>query len=190
MNNFYIQDKLFKHNDAEPVILQRAEYENCTFTGLHLLKADLRDYKFTDCTFISCNLSLAILENTSLQGIMFKDCKLQGVHFDKCNDFGLDFSFDSCILSHCSFYKKRIRDTMFNNCQMQEADFTGTDLTNCIFNNCNLENAIFNRTVLEKADLHTAYNYSLDPEINRIRKAVFSAAGLAGLLGKYELIIR
>ena len=43
--------------------------------------------------------------------------------------------------------------------------------------------------MLEKADFRGAFNYSLDPELNRIKGARFSPAGLAGLLGKYGIRI-
>ncbi|MGI8788822.1 MAG: hypothetical protein ACR2HG_13805 [Pyrinomonadaceae bacterium] len=42
---------------------------------------------------------------------------------------------------------------------------------------------------MEKADFQTAYNYSIDPESNRIKKAQFSIPGIARLLDKYEIEI-
>ncbi|MCW8795447.1 MAG: hypothetical protein OQK67_00080 [Chlorobium sp.] len=36
---------------------------------------------------------------------------------------------------------------------------------------------------------HSAYNYSINPETNRIRKARFSLSGLAGLLDVYDIEI-
>jgi fluoroquinolone resistance protein len=42
---------------------------------------------------------------------------------------------------------------------------------------------------LEKADLRTAYNYSIDPSINKIKKAKFSLPGVVGLLSKYDIEI-
>jgi fluoroquinolone resistance protein len=43
--------------------------------------------------------------------------------------------------------------------------------------------------LLEKADFRTAYNYSIDPEKNRIKKAKFSIFGVTGLLDKYDIEI-
>ena len=68
-------------------------------------------------------------------------------------------------------------------------DFTESDLTGAIFSNCNLTKSLFDNTILEKADLRTAYNYSIDPENNRVKKAKFSVPGLPGLLDKYDLEI-
>jgi hypothetical protein len=42
---------------------------------------------------------------------------------------------------------------------------------------------------LEKTDFRSSFNYSIDPEVNRIKKAKFDRAGLAGLLDKYDLEI-
>jgi uncharacterized protein YjbI with pentapeptide repeats len=56
-----------------------------------------------------------------------------------------------------------------------------------IFENCDLAGAIFENTILERADFRTARNFSLDPEINQIKKAKFSLADLPGLLLKYDI---
>jgi fluoroquinolone resistance protein len=58
-----------------------------------------------------------------------------------------------------------------------------------VFEGCNMTAAIFDQTTLEKADLRTSYNYSIDPETNRIKKAKFSITGVAGLLDKYDIVI-
>ena len=63
------------------------------------------------------------------------------------------------------------------------------NLTNATFNNCDLIGSIFKTTILEKTDFRTSFNYSIDPEINRIKKAKFSLQGVIGLLGKYQIEI-
>ena len=78
---------------------------------------------------------------------------------------------------------------MFKNCSLQEADFTESDLSGAVFDRCDLARAIFRNTVLEKTDFRTAYNYSIDPEINRMKKSKFTASALAGLLDKYDIEI-
>jgi hypothetical protein len=52
-----------------------------------------------------------------------------------------------------------------------------------------MANATFENTILEKADLRTSYNYLIDPEINRIKKAKFSKEGIVGLLHRYDIEI-
>lgn len=70
---------------------------------------------------------------------------------------------------------------------MHEVDFTQSDLTEVVFDNCDLAGARFENTIIEKADLRTSFNYSIDPELNYIKKAKFSLTGLPGLLEKYGI---
>ena len=65
---------------------------------------------------------------------------------------------------------------------MIAADFMSSDLTEVLFDNCNLRRAVFIDTIANKADFSTSYDYSFDPEKNKIKKAVFSMEGLKGLL--------
>jgi hypothetical protein len=53
-----------------------------------------------------------------------------------------------------------------------------------------LRRAVFSNTNLEKADFYTSYEYRIDPEKNKMKKAIFSAQGLSGLLEKYALVIK
>jgi fluoroquinolone resistance protein len=85
--------------------------------------------------------------------------------------------------------KTKLKKTVFKNSQLLETDFAETDLTTVVFDNCNLIQAIFDRTILEKADFRTSYNYSIDPELNRVKKAKFSISGISGLLDKYNIDI-
>jgi uncharacterized protein YjbI with pentapeptide repeats len=77
----------------------------------------------------------------------------------------------------------------FVNCTLHEVDFTEADLTASLFENCDLQRTLFANTNLEKADFRTAFNYSIDPELNRIKKARFSMPGVLGLLSKYNIDI-
>jgi hypothetical protein len=52
-----------------------------------------------------------------------------------------------------------------------------------------MQRIIFNKSILEKADLRSSFNYSFDPEQNRITKARFSRMGVIGLLDKYRIEI-
>jgi fluoroquinolone resistance protein len=181
----YIQDQIFEKDD----LVGKGEYESCTFRNGDFSDKDLSGFKFIDCIFLGCNFSLAKLNKTSFQDVKFQDCKMLGLRFDNCNEFGLSFTFDNCQLNHASFYQMKIKKTIFKNSQLQEVDFAQADLSQAVFENCNLAQASFDHTILEKTDFRTAYNYSIDPEINRIKKAKFSVLGLSGLLDKYDIDI-
>ncbi|MGJ7031926.1 hypothetical protein [Niabella hirudinis] len=48
----------------------------------------------------------------------------------------------------------------------------------------------FEDVVYEKADLQTAFHYSIDPGKNRIKKALFSLPHITGLLHQYDIVIK
>jgi uncharacterized protein YjbI with pentapeptide repeats len=112
-----------------------------------------------------------------------------GLHFENCNPLGLSFALDNCNLSHSSFYKTKLKKTRFKDLKLHEADFTECDLSNSVFENCDLMRATFDKTILEKTDFRSSFNYSIDPERNRLKKAKFSLSGIAGLLDKYDIDI-
>ena len=132
---------------------------------------------------------MANLVKTAFKDIRFKNCKLLGLHFENCDQFLFLASFDECSLRLSSFYQMKLQRTKFDNCGLQEVDFTETDLNNAVFNKCDLSGAIFDNTNLEKADLRTSYNYSINPQSNKIKRAKFSLGGVAGLLDKFDIEI-
>lgn len=189
MSQAFIQDQNFDKLDYTQEPLAKGEYENCTFTNCNFEETNLNDIKFMNCDFHDCNWSLAQLNGTVLREVKFKDCKMLGLQFETCNDFGLSFSFENCQLNHSTFFQMNIKKTIFQNCQLREIDFSESNLSNVVFDNCDLSQAIFINTVLDKADFRTAYNYSIDPESNRLKKAKFSILGISGLLDKYDIVI-
>jgi fluoroquinolone resistance protein len=52
-----------------------------------------------------------------------------------------------------------------------------------------LAGATFDNTNLEKADFTTAFNYLIDPDTNRIKKAKFALPGVLALLNKHDIVI-
>jgi uncharacterized protein YjbI with pentapeptide repeats len=121
--------------------------------------------------------------------VKFKGCKLLGLLFETCNQFGLGFEFENCQLNNSVFYKTKIKSTKFSNCSLREVDFSLTDLTGSKFENCDLLNCTFDGTNLEKVDLSTSFNYSIDADQNQIKKSIHSVKGALGLLNKYDISV-
>jgi uncharacterized protein YjbI with pentapeptide repeats len=126
---------------------------------------------------------------TSLKDAIFTDCKLMGLDFGKCNDLLLSFTFIRCQLDYAFFYKKKLKKTRFEECNIREANFTEADLSGSAFIKCDLTRTVFDRSNLSGIDFRSAYNYSIDPENNQIKKAKFSLEGVRGLLDKYDIEI-
>jgi len=184
-----IVDRNFTKQDYTTDKLATAEYDNCTFIDCNFNEAVLNSVVFTQCRFEGCNLSNAKTGATAFKEAVFTNCKLLGLNFSAAEQFLFAAGFDGCYMQLASFYKMKLKGTKFINCHLEDADFTEADLTGAAFKDCDLRNAVFDRTILEKADLRTAKNYTIDPEGNRLKKAKFSREGLPGLLHKYNIDI-
>jgi uncharacterized protein YjbI with pentapeptide repeats len=185
----YYADQLFEKAKFPHKAHQEAVFENCVFKGCDLSELSFSATDFIDTTFETCNFTMAKFSDTGLKNVTFKGCKLSGVNLSNCKDFLFSANFEDCILDYASFHKKKNKKCSFINCSMKSTDLTEADLTEASFQNCDLQNAEFGRTILIGANLSTSFNFNIDPEQNQIRKAKFSQEGLAGLLGKYGIIV-
>lgn len=184
-----IEDKIFEKIDYTIAELTQGIYENCKFIKCNFHKVDLSNISFRECLFENCDLSLAKTTNTGMKEIEFIGCKLVGVQFNDCNQIFFTIRMKDCVAKFAVFYQAKLKKTLFSNCNLQEVDFTEADLNGSDFSNCDLSQATFHNSNLENVDFRTAYNYSFDPEINRIKKAKFSRTEVIGLLSKYRIII-
>jgi fluoroquinolone resistance protein len=189
MEKILIEEKKFEQIDFTKMPLAAGDYENCSFINSNFSDVNLSGFNFTECEFNGCNLSMAKLGKTGLRDIYFKDCKMLGLHFEHCKELLFAVNFDHCILNLSCFYNMKLKKTNFKHCSLQEVDFSGADLTAAFLPECDFAGAVFDNTILESADFRTAYHYIINPEINRMKKAKFSAAGIAGLLNKYGIEI-
>jgi fluoroquinolone resistance protein len=189
MSNAYFEDQLYEGLDYTAKGLSKGQYEGCSFVNCNLSNVDLSDISLTECTFRGCNLSNVKMLQTSLNDVKFINCKMLGIDYEHCNQFLFTVDFDNCVLNFSSFYKRGLKKTSFRNCSLQEVDFIEADLTGSVFDKCDLAGAKFENTVLDKVDFRTAFNYTIHPDLNRVKKAQFSLTGLPGLLTRYDIVI-
>jgi fluoroquinolone resistance protein len=187
MENKYESGKRFEKIDFTEAPFPVGEYEKCTFIHCNFAGANIGGIIFSNVEFSGCNLSNTGLTQTAFRNVTFTECKCLGMQFLDCNPFLFEVTFRDCQLAHSSFYKMKMKKTVFANCKLLQADFTEADLNQAKFENCDLSGATFDRTILERTDFRTSYNFSIDPELNKIRKAKFSKEGILGLLDKYDL---
>jgi fluoroquinolone resistance protein len=185
----FAADETFDKFDFTSKPLSKGEYDHCQFLHCDLSSVNLSEIKFIDCMFRGCNLSLAPVSTTVFRDIFFADCKLLGIQWEQASGFGFACRWENCVLDHGSFTGMKLKQTVFTRCQLRQVDFIDCDLTQAVFEACDLADAAFENTVLEKADLRTAFHFSIDPERNKLKKARFSADGLPGLLSKYGIVI-
>lgn len=187
MNQELIEQQLFTKEDYTETPLPKGEYDTCNFRNCNFAGTDLSGIRFMDCTFNGCDLSNVKVNKSSFQETIFKECKMLGFHFDTCDQLGLTVRFENCQLDHSSFYQVKLNHTVFRNSSLKEVEFSESDLRNTVFDECDLLSARFDHTNLERANLSTAINYSINPENNRLRGAKFSMPSVVGLLDTYNI---
>lgn len=184
-----IEDQEFSALDYTKSDLERGTYQYCRFVNCQLSGVTLSHCVFVECEFFECDLSNAKVANTAFRDVKFKNCKMLGIRFEHCNPFLLTMAFEGCQLNLSSFYQLPLKGSKWVECGLREVDFTGADLTGATLDVCDLLDAAFDNTRLEKTDFRTAFNYSIDPENNYIKKARFSLPAVVGLLHKYNIEI-
>src|SRR5690606_35715539 len=137
---------------------------------------------FIDCIFINCNFTEARINYVSLRDVVFTGCNFTGVDFAMVDTLLFKFEFKDCILDYAKFYTLKMRGTLFTDCSLIAVDFMNADITDAVFDNCDFHKSVFIDTIANKADFTTSYNFTIDPEKNKLKKAKFSQAGLKGLL--------
>lgn len=185
----YIIDQQITGKIYNPEDIMYKDFERCTFTQCDFTACNFTGVAFIDCNFISCNFSEAKINYVGLRGIFFDNCNFTGVNFSMVDKLFFSVEFKNCRLDYAKFYTLAIKTTLFTDCSLIAVDFMNTDLTGVLFDNCNLHKAVFVDSIANKADFTTSYNFSIDPERNKLRRARFSQEGLKGLLEKYEIIV-
>ncbi|WP_026705417.1 pentapeptide repeat-containing protein [Flavobacterium soli] len=175
----YTKDTI-DHTDFEGCVFEHCDFTACTFVGV----------TFIDCTFNNCNFNSAKINYVAFRTVYFNKCKIKDVNFAMCDKLIFEIHFKDCILDFSKFYTLKIKGTTFTNCSMIALDFMATDLTEVLFDRCDLYRSEFAKAIANKADFSTSYNYTIDPEKTKIKKAVFSIDGLKGLLSKHDIIVQ
>lgn len=183
-NNF----EVVKERDFSIEPLLGDSFEQVKF--IQCVLPDLAGIDFIDCVFEDCNLSNVSVKNCKLSDIDFIHCKLTGVNFSESKDFAFAARFESCILDYAIFERKKLNKSTFSNCKIHGADFTQADLSKCKIHNSDFWDAVFENTNLSGVDFSTSKNFTIDPTSNHIRKARFLSSDLAGLLTKFDIIIK
>lgn len=169
--------------------LHFSEFESCTFSNCNFCEATFLAVVFIDCTFINCNFESAKINYVSLRTVHFIACNLSSINFAMVDQFIFEVHFSDCLLDFSKFYSLKLKNTVFANCSMIAMDFMNADMTKVNFDGCDLYQAVFDKTNLNQADFRTSRNYSFNPAKNKVKKAIFSKDGLAGLLKSHDIVV-
>jgi uncharacterized protein YjbI with pentapeptide repeats len=190
MSKDYFADQVYHDVFFLEADIKFKEFENCTFHFCDFTDCKFQTVTFIDCNFFDCNFKDTKINYVSLRGVWFTKCNFTAVNFAMTDQVIYEFHFKDCLLDYTKFYALKLKKMQFINCSMIAVDFMASDLTEVLFDNCNLRRAVFMDTIANKADFSTSYDYTIDPEKNKLKKAVFSTDGLKGLLEKYNIVVK
>ncbi|AWH85777.1 hypothetical protein HYN59_11940 [Flavobacterium album] len=189
MTENYIVGREINGTVYQPEEIMYKDFERCNFTDCDFADCNFTGVGFIDCTFTDCSFNEAKINYVAFRGALFTRCDFKNVNFSMVDPLLFDIEFRDCTLDYAKFYTLKIKGTTFTDCSLIAVDFMNTDLTEVQFDNCNLHKSVFIDAIANKADFTTSYNFSIDPERNKLKKARFSQAGLKGLLEKYEIVV-
>ena len=182
------EDQKFEGVDFTSTNLD-SEYYNCEFIGCNFSEESIFSTDFEECSFKLCNFTMTKFGGL-LSEITFSDCKMTGADFYSVNNFSHDLIIEDSQLDYVNFNSVKLKGIKFVNCRIYEASFDDADIAGAVFDNCDLDRSSFQGTNIEGADFSTAYNYTINPQNCKLKKATFSKYGLEGLLSHLNIIIK
>lgn len=182
------ENKTYKDLDFRVIELDE-EYYRCTFEHCDFTEILFQKINFEECKFVACNFSLCKSNGTSWNKVSFEQCKLTGANFSHANKFTFNAKFAECLMQFASFQGLNLQGFQFAKCQLAEADFTTCNLKKAQFIDCNLDRSIISHCNLEETDFSTAFNFIINPNDNRMKKAKFSLQNLPGLVAVFDVKI-
>lgn len=101
-----------KINYAESSLTGK-QFTDCTFTNCDFSNCNMACNTFVDCIFDGCNLAVIKRNSTTLNNVVFKNCKILGVNFSEAIDFLFNVTFKVSVLDYASFARKKMLETRF-----------------------------------------------------------------------------
>jgi uncharacterized protein YjbI with pentapeptide repeats len=186
------QDKEFKNVIFRENILTEIEFYNCTFEGCDFFKSKFNKCEFEKCSFTSCELSLINPSGSKFVDVSFIKSKIVGVNWSQISAISAPskFNFYECKIDNSSFIRLNLQGIKILDCSANDVDFEETNLTKSEFRSTDLLKSRFQRTNLFFADFSDAINYSIDPNMNKLKKTVFSFPEVTRLLNSFDIIIK
>lgn len=170
--------------------LPKGDYDGCKFVSCDFSGSTLSIVNFVECTFEDCNLSNVDVKSTTFNDVVFEASKCLGVDFSQCNDFLMSFHFKNCQLDYCNFQRLNLSKTKFDSCSLIETDFTDSVLKQASFCDSDLKRAVFHNSNLEKCDFRNVKNLIIDPNRNKLKKAIFDQNSVRALLSNLDIVVR
>lgn len=187
-NTFSYYQETFSGITLTKGILKGKEFENCIFEKCIFIECVFDTCRFIDCTFTGCSISANKPYNSQFTNVQFKDSKIMGFDWTKARSVR-SLAFERCDVSYSDFSYLKLPELKLLDCVAHEVNFSETDLTDSIFTKTDFLKSIFSGTNLSQADFRTSFNYWIDTNFNKVKKAQFSLPEATSLLRSLDIIL-
>ncbi len=183
----------FEKLELSEQIFEGYRFDGCKFVKCDFNKTSFLGCHFVDCEFSHCNLSLIKVNRSSFLSVEFSDSKIVGVNWGFAYwpqiNLASPLHFQRCDLSLSSFFELTLAEMTIEECKAHGVDFRGADLSHANFAFSDFLDSQFVHTKMVSADFTEAINYSIDLQLNDIKKAKFSFPEAISLLEVFEIEI-
>lgn len=186
----HYQDAEFASIKETGLNFSEIDFSCCTFKSCSITASKFVNCRFENCVFVDCDLSSCKLTDSQFVNPIFKSSKLIGIDWTLVQPIYTKIEFHDCMINYSNFFGLKLQRMEIINCTAKEVDFTETDLTKAIFSGTDLTASVFENTDLTQADLSQATNYTINANINRLKKTIFSLPEAASLLNTFDIILK
>jgi fluoroquinolone resistance protein len=163
-------------------------FEECRFENCSFIAGKFESCRFLGTTFSGCVLSAVVPMNSRFDEVTFKNCKVIGIDWTRTTETR-KLHFSDCQLNYSNFRFLGLPGLKIERSEVKDADFIEAKLKGASFARSDLEKTRFFKTDLTGADFRGAWNYSIDPGTNTLKKTRFSLPEAIALLESLDIII-
>jgi len=161
-------------------------FRGVTFERCRLSEAVLRGCSFTGCTFRSCDVSGARMDDSFISHATLSSLKGLGTTLTRA--VMRDVKIEDCTFRYASFDGAKWDHAQIRDTSVQEASLSGMRLRETSLSACDLRRAVIFRTSMDKMDLRSCQldGIVLSEDLRELRGATveeFQAAALLRALG-------
>ncbi|MDA3955236.1 pentapeptide repeat-containing protein [Oceanispirochaeta sp.] len=186
------------------------DWEDEFFEKIILTASDLTGRNFQDCHFKTCRISSCILTGSSFRNCRFEDCELtllkvanagfsncefirtmlQGINFSECNNPLFYPDFIDCEIRHCFFSNMDLKKKVFTGSRFRDSEFFRIDFREADYSRAEFTETPFSECDLRKTNFTGARGYTIHPEQNKLRGAIFTYPDVTALLAPLGIVIK
>jgi fluoroquinolone resistance protein len=188
------EDREFKDLTVHGEEIGFKEFRECVFVGCSFREAVFRACRFHTCLFRQCDLSIVRVRDCGFTNTTFEDSKAVGINWAEADwprgkSLLASIDFFNCAVSYSTFIGLRLPRINITRCVARDVDFSGADLTRANCTHTDFSDSRFLNTNLTEADFTGATNYSINANLNVLKKTRFSFPEAMALLDSLDIVL-